>query len=168
MRSLAVDASGRVFTVPYYDYLVEAWSPDGERIVGYRGPTLNAKEPLPGRWSADNPPPNRLFALQIDPVGYLWIVSWRLKDEWQDGMVETVLPSGQITYGPVNQLLSSIYRTRLEVVDLNEGAIIASQERDELFLAFVGAGLILEARQLESGISQVAVWSISFRNPNGR
>jgi len=48
------------------------------------------------------------------------------------------------------------------VVDLATSSIVARSERDELFMGFLGDHSLIEARQLEDGTPQVAVWNLEL------
>ena len=93
-RVLAADRQGRIYSTPPYNYLIQVWSESGRRIFGLRGPRLNERETSYERWSPDNPPPNDIYAMQVDDEQRLWVISMVLKDDWQDHMEERVMPMG--------------------------------------------------------------------------
>lgn len=167
-RVLATDRSGHIFSAPYYDYLIEAWTPRGRRITGFEGPLLNEKDPLPAAFSDENPPPNTMLAIHADRAQRLWVVRWHRRPDWRDNVVEQVFPGGEIVLSPKGNDQSSVFQTQIDVIDLNEALILASSTRQELLERFVDDGLVLETQYLENGTPQLVVWKITLEIPGER
>lgn len=161
-RVLAVDRVGHIFAAPYYEYVVEVWSASGRRIIGFRGPVLNHRPVRPGAVTDSNPPPNQLWAMQVDDAERLWIATLRVKEEWRAHMEEVLLPNGELRLRQSTESPRAIYGARIDVIDLNTSRIIASAERQELITAFVGPGLGLEVQYADDGIPQLVLWRLSL------
>jgi hypothetical protein len=165
-RVLATDRSGHLFSGKYYDYEIEVWTDSGRRLTGFKGPVLNRSPVLPGRFSPENPPPNRIFALRADDPNILWLITWRRRENWRDALEEQVLPNGDVRLVPKSGSYSytPIYTSRIDVIDLRTAAIIASRDQEELFVSFIGKDKALEAKYLEDGTPQLVVLSMSLNN----
>ena len=87
-RIITTDAADRTFSSPIYrGYEIEVWSDTGRRITGFLEPGFNdpARDPEAPE-SPDNPPSSTIRALRVDPEDRLWVLSWRLRDDWLDMM----------------------------------------------------------------------------------
>ncbi len=161
-RVLAVDGQKRIYSARAGDYLIQAWSESGRRILGLRGPRLNEREGSPGLWSPDNPPRNQIFAMQVDNERRLWVIVHVLKDDWRDHMAQHVMPNGRVAYGPTDGDMSAIFESRIDLIDLASGSFIATRRHDALFEAFIGDGLAIENTETEAAYPQMVVWRLGF------
>ena len=164
-RVLTVDREGRIYSARPDNYLIQVWSESGRRIIGLRGPRLNERETLPGPWSPDNPPRNDIFAMQVDSEQRLWVISLVLKDDWQDHMEERVMPNGRIAYGPTDDDGLYIFQSRIDLIDLTSGSLIATSLHTPLLEAFVRDGLVLENVSSERYHPRMVIWSLTYRQP---
>ncbi len=162
-RVLAVDRSGRVLAVKPYQYRIEAWSIDGRRVGGLAGPQLNPVDMPVGDFSPDVPPPNRIFAARVDSHGRLWLATWQRKEQWLEALEERVQRDGSVGWFPKDGTMSyaSIYRGRVDVIDLDTQRIIARRDGAELFMGFVGDDL-LEVQYDPDGSPRPAVWQVEL------
>jgi hypothetical protein len=161
-RVLTADGSGRIFSASFYDYLIEVWNGAGKRIVGFRGPVLNVRPPRAGAITDDNPPPNQVWAIQVDDQERLWVISLRTRDDWRAQMEEVLLPNGDLRLRQRDESSRSLYTARIDVIDLRTFSMIARVERQELITAFVGPGLGLEVQEAGDGITRLVVWRVSL------
>ena len=161
-RVMAVDRQERIYSAHGDYYLIQIWSESGRRILGLSGPRLNDREPSRGRWSPDNPPRNRIFAMQVDDQQRLWVIGSARKDDWQDRMEQRVMPNGQAAYVPVDDDMKAIYETRIDLIDLTSGSFIATRRHEALLEAFIGDGLIIENAETELSYPQMVVWRLGF------
>ncbi len=159
-RLVATDHKSRIYSAKWLDYSVDVWTPEGRRITGFAGQTLNDTEARAGPWSLDNPPGNRLIAIRVPREGQLWVTSWRLRENWRDRMEERVRPDGQVLLAPRDDSLNSIFRSRIDLIDLRSASIVASTDREELFEGFVGDGLLMQVQYVESGAPRLIIWSV--------
>ena len=164
-RVLATNRQGRVYSTPPDDYLIQVWNESGRRILGLRGPRLNEREASYEPWSPDNPPRNEIFAMQVDDEQRLWVISNVLKDDWQDHMEERVMPNGRMAYGPTDEDFRQIFQSRIDLIDLTSGSLIATGLHDPLLEAFAEDGLAIENVDSELRYHpQMVIWSLDF-NP---
>ena len=164
-RVLAVDRQERVYSAHPDYYLIQIWSESGRRILGLRGPGLNEREPSREPWSPDNPPRQRMYAMQVDDQQRLWVVSSARRDDWQDHMELRRMPNGRTVYGPVDDDMKAIFEMRIDLIDLVGGSLIATRRHDALFEAFVGDGLVVETVENERAYPQMVVWRLGFDPP---
>lgn len=165
-RLLAVDPLGRIFSVKRFDYEIEAWTNTGRRITGFTGPQLNAREVL---WTFynrdDNPIPSEIHDIQVDGAGRIWIMSRRVKDNWQAHYVDYVYPDGRIGIRlKPGSTQDSVRTTRIEVIDLQSRTIIARRDGGPFLTGFLGQGLLFENRSTDNGIPQIAVWRVTLES----
>jgi len=166
-RILAVDRQDRIFSTEVYEYTIEAWDSAGHRLQGWKGAALNARTPSPGRWTIESPPPSRIEGMQVDDAGRLWILSVQVKENWRELMDEELLPTGQLALRMKPGYSStSLYSSRIEVLDLNSGSLIASRDYPNIFVAFIGDSLLLETIEEKSGTPRLAVWRADFIEPS--
>ena len=161
-RLLAIDRGERIISARIDDFVFEAWTLDGRRIGGFRGPHLNEIEPRPGPMSEENPPGNKIVDIRIDGGGLLWVASIRAKRDWLDRVEEVVRRDGTIYLEPIGGDLASLFTSRIDVVDLNRGAIIARSEREGMVASLLADRLALTHELTTEGVPQLGVWSLSF------
>ena len=161
-RVLAVDGQRRIYSTREDDYLIQVWSESGRRILALRGPRLNEREASPEPWSPDNPPRNQIYAMQVDNERRLWVIGLALRDDWRDHMAHHVMPNGAVAYGPTDGDMSTIYQSRIDLIDLASGSFIATRRHDALLEAFIGDGLALENTETEGAYPQMVVWRLGF------
>jgi hypothetical protein len=168
-RVLASDDSGRIYSASYYRYAIDVWREDGSRITGFRGPDFSEPgEPRPGLYADDNPPRSKIVAMHVDDSQRLWLLISVRRNNWRENMKEARGPNGQLGLMPIDDNLGRLFRTRIEVIDLSSGSIVARTERDEYFDAFLGDGSLLEDRYNSDGTPQVAVWKARFTGKSQR
>ena len=164
-RILAVDRQKRIYSAHADYFLIQVWSDSGRRILGLSGPVLNEREPSREPWSPDNPPRNRIFAMQVDDQQRLWVISSARKDDWQDRMDYRVMPNGRVAYVAIDDDMKAIYEMRIDLIDLANGSLIATRRHDALFEAFIGNGLVIETVENERDFPEMVVWRLGFAEP---
>ena len=162
LRVLAVDGRKRIYSAHPDYYLIQIWNESGRRILGLSGPRLNEKEPSREPWSPDNPPRNRIYAMQVDDQQRLWVISSARKDDWQDRMEHRVMPNGRVAYVSVDDDSRAIYEMRIDLIDLASGSLLATRRHDALLEAFVGDGLAIENVETELSYPEMVVWRLGF------
>lgn len=161
-RVLAADRQKRIYSAHADYYLIQIWSETGRRILGLSGPRLNDREPSREPWSPDNPPRNRIFAMQVDDRQRLWVVSSARKDDWRDRMEYRAMPNGRVVYVPIDDDLKAVYEMRIDLIDLANGSLIATRRHQALLEAFVGDGLAIENVETELSYPEMVVWRLGF------
>ena len=159
-RVLASDGLGHIFSANFYAYTIEAWTEEGRRISGFRGPTLNETAPRPGAYTYDNPLPNQIRDIRVDQAGRLWVLGSHRKPDWEDLVIEITRPDGTVGITPRDGSWSSIMMSRIDVIDMNSLSIIASTVDQGMFFKFLGGGSVIEYRPTRDGAPQYVVWRV--------
>lgn len=166
-RVLGSGVDGAIYSAHPYEYRIEAWTPDLEKSWTFEGPALNDPPHVRGPFAPDNPPPNRLWAVQDDEdTGLLIVLLWERRPGWQESMVEVTTPDGSIVYQPSGPDVSyaDMYAGKVELIDPGSGSVVASFVTDPLFTAFAGRRLAVEAREI-GGAPQVGIWQLTLTDP---
>ena len=77
-------------------------------------------------------------------------------------MVEVAGRPGQVLLAPADGTLSSYYHTRIDVVDLQTCATVATRWHDGLLMTFVEDGMVSEVAYNESGGEVVNIWRLAY------
>jgi hypothetical protein len=162
-RRLAIDMNGRIFSIREYDYEIEVWTSEGERIGGLKGPTLNRHEVKPTFYNRDdNPFPNRIYALQVIDTTRLLVISQRPRPDWVKYYEDVTYPQGfvglRLRDGATRD---SVFTSRIEIIDLASRRIVARQDHDRLLSTAVGPLMVLENVEQEL-IPRITVWRIEL------
>lgn len=160
-RVLTTTPDGHILVAKLYDYWIEAWTERGDRITAWSGPRLNESAVLDGALSLeDNPLPSRIQGIHVDEADRLWVLTSRPREGWRDGLVEEIGADGdrRLVLAPGKDM-SSLLRTRLEVIDMGSGEILARSDFDQLLEGFIGGGLIREITN-QGGMAppQMVIW----------
>lgn len=164
-RRIAVTADGYVLSSMVDEYLVEAWTKDGTRIAGFELPGLNASVVRPGVWAMDNPPPN--FVGDIAPYDdrHVVVITRHRRTNWKDLVVEKVTGDGTPYLDASDGHIPSIYRSRIDVLDLNTALIVASTWHDGYLLRMIERDVIARLDYNSDGAPVVAVLKMTLRVP---
>jgi hypothetical protein len=162
--ALDADSDGHVFSAHEFSYDVTVWTQDGRRILGLVGPILNEHDILPGHFNTENPPPARISAIRYEGPDRLWVVRWQLRSDWEDRIFEAVQPDGRIRFEMRNGAsLYSLYVGEIDIIDLDNGLLMASSRVAPLLAAFVGPDRMISLEELSDGTPQLAVWEVSLK-----
>jgi hypothetical protein len=158
-RAITVDHSQRIYSAPLDALTIDVWDDAGRQIATFQGGPIRDGDP------DDEPgilytPSSTVSRIHIDRSEKLWILISEPRADWRDHMDIIPLPDGRKRFQPKDHDSSKIYSTRMVVLDLSTGEIVADIQREERFVAFVGDRSLVELRQLEDGTPQLAVWSI--------
>ncbi len=74
------------------------------------------------------------------------------------------MPNGRIVYGPTDDDPRKIFQSRIDLIDLTSGSLIATSLHDALIEAFVEDGLGLENEASEQNHPRMVICSLHF-NP---
>ena len=157
MRLLATDGQDHIFSAEYYEYSIEAWTPTGERIGGFRGPPLNDPGMVLGSWSADTPPVSRIRGIHADDADRLWVARWQVRPDWLDATTERIGSDGRPLLVVKDNDMRRIFDTHIDVVDLNSSSIVASGVVEGVFTKFLDDGLTVAMSQLADGTGVLVV-----------
>ena len=167
-RTFTTDDAHRTFSAEQYgSYEIEVWNGAGRRITGFLEPEFNDPPRDPeAPESADNPPPSSVRALRVDPEDRLWVLSWRLRDDWLDMMEERRGPDGRVTL-EMKPGLETIDRMdgQLDVIDLTTATVIARTRMEGVVVVdFLGDNTLWAGEFLGAGHLRAGIWEIGF-NP---
>lgn len=164
-RRVATDRHGRVFSALLYEYLIEAWSPAGQRLGGFRGPTLNETFPDLGHpgFSLDSPPRTQIFAIAVDEDERLYVAMMQLRSDWLKQAVP--MPGGpEGALMPEDGDVSLWFTSRIDIIDLPTATIVASAEHDGMLVRFLPGQRVVEIRYDEFGDLQLAIWRLLLKS----
>ncbi len=145
---------------------MDIWDTAGRRPGGLRGEPLNTERVSQGAWTDANPPANRIWAIHVDSLERLWMVSWRRRPEWRSLMTPVASSSGQMRLemkesGAPSQLL---FTCMIEVVDLSDLRLLARQETNHMLQSFVGGSDAIVGQEFDSeGTMRIGVWKLSLK-----
>ncbi len=146
-------ASGTVFTVPQWDYRLEAWRSDGQHAGTVEGPSLDDGQRGPGgSWSFDNPPWNGIVDIKHDAMGLLWVIVQVRTTDWRDHATESILPDGRVTLEWPDNDPTTVFRSRLDIIEPETCTLKVSEW-------FSGQGLLLG---FVEGASPMAVSELTY------
>lgn len=143
-RVIAVDRDGHVFSARDYDYEVEVWTKDGQRIFGLAGPLLNRVPVKPVAYNRDdNPIPQQIQSVWADESARLWVVIWRVRPDWKDKLEDRLSPDGRKLLVPKKGIIGdSIYSTRIDVIELESRSIVGRVDLPGLVQGWAGPGIL--------------------------
>lgn len=128
---------GHVWTAAAREYSVERWSLRGElmRRVRRRAPWFDRTaqvNPL------TQPPEPIVSAIQEDRAGRLWVLLLVPDPRWRDQIAPAPTDAGIEFVGTQEDYLDTV----IEVLDVEEGKVIARKRLPEQILAFVDEGIV--------------------------
>lgn len=169
-RVIARDEAGRIFAARHHEYLIDIWSPSGGRLAGLEGPSLNAQPVLPGAYSDQNPPANRIWAIRPDSQKHLWVITWNRRPGWRELMRPVVDQQGRTRFEmkDAGTPFQDMFFSRIDVIDLNTLTLLARRDGPPMFISFIGTeGLAAAQEFTENGITRIGIWNVGL-TPNGR
>ena len=164
LRILAARPDGVIAAAERFAYTVEVWDSGGSRLVDlHHEVTLNEVEVKQAPYNlSDHPPPHEVIAVRFDGAGRLWVLFHMMRDGWQRHYEPQEFPGGQTGIKRrSDSTLDSIYESRLDVIDLQSGTVVARAQLPGHFEAFVGDGLLLQYRELPN-TEQLAMWRVTI------
>ena len=165
-RIIATDSADRIFSAPWSrGYEIEVWSEAGGRITGFLDPEFNDPPfDSDAPQSADNPPSSTLRALRLDSDDRLWVLSWKLRDDWLDMMEERRGPDGRIAL-EMKPGLDTMDRFdgQIDVIDLTTATVIARTRLEGVVVVdFLGDDAVWAGEYAGAGHLRVGIWKIGF------
>ena len=164
LRILAARSDGVIAAARRFDYAVEMWDSSGSRLVElHHEASLNEVEVRQAPFNlTDHPRPHEVIAVRFDDADRLWVLFHMMRDGWQRHYEPQEFPDGQTGIRRrSDSTLDSIYESRLDVIDLQSGTVVARAQLPGHFEAFVGDGLLLQYRELPN-TEQLAVWRVTI------
>ena len=165
-RHLATDGDNNVFAMRHHDYEIEAWSQDGILLGKLEGlPRLDdgLRRDARDAASLENPPWHYPVDLHLDANGLLWVLLRYRRSDWRDNSVEIAYPDGEIALAPADMMPTNWYHSRIDVIDLEACARIASEWRDEFFVGFVADGVLAAGETSQAGAPFLNIFHTSIQ-----
>lgn len=140
-RKVAVLPSGQLAIVKVYDYEVEVFARDGKRVLRFSRtglwtpPAGGVARPL----SPDVELHGFVQDVQADSEGRLWVLSWEPRADWRRNVVEGTAPDGTRRFTQKDSQ-SALRRSRIDVIDLHTGALVATTTHDAMLWGFPARG----------------------------
>jgi hypothetical protein len=151
-RVISVGPTGHVFSSQTDSYEIEVWTLEGDRIAGFRLPNLNS---VPvgrgGLVTADNPPRNSVSDVTAYDSRHVWVVTWHRRPDWRAFTVQRSRPDLGVYLEPKDGMTASLFRSRIDLLDLNTSSIVASRWEDGMVLRFIEPRLVLKLDYSDAG-----------------
>lgn len=163
LRILASGPDGVSASARRTDYAVEVWDAGGSRLVELRHEApLNEVEVRQVPYNlTDHPIPHEAMALRLDG-DRLRVLFRMVRDGWEQHYEPRAYPGGLVGIRRLpDSTLDQIHESRLDVIDLQSGTVVARARLPGLFEAFLDDGLLLEYRELPDS-EQLAVWRVTI------
>jgi hypothetical protein len=166
-RIIARRAADEFWAAPLDAYRIEAWDLTGH----HRGTILQQ-----AAWIAPNPswdgydgspPPSSVAALWTDEAGHLWVFFAVAAKEWQSGLDIKRTASGSIARMSLIDP-SKVYDTRVDVLDVQAGRLLATRLFPFSVSGVTPAGLVYSTRLDESGFARLDVMRVSLKDTSLR
>lgn len=159
-RRLTVDAAGRVFAVPRFAYRVESWDPDGTPAAALDGPVLNRHPVRQAPYNRDDHPiPAEIMDLHADGAGRLWALIRQPRPGWESLFEDQTYSNGMVGLRlRSDATIDDVYRSRISVLSLSTGAVVADTVFDRQLTGFTPSGLIVENAEGPGGDPVVRIW----------
>lgn len=163
-RRIAVTPDGYVLSSMVDEYIVEAWTKDGARVGGFELPELNSPVLRSGvRYSMDNPPPNFVSAIAPYDDHHVVVITHHRRLNWKDLVVERVTGNGTPYIEASDGHPQSLYRSRVDVLDLNTASVVASTWYEGNLLRMIERDVIVRLDYDSDGFPELAVLKMTLR-----
>ena len=84
----------------------------------------------------------------------------QLRPDFLDALEEVPGPDGQTRLVPKDDDIFRVFEGRIDVVDLNRPALVASRPFDGLLVSFLADSRIVEARYDDAGDLRLVIWEV--------
>ena len=163
-RVLNVGLTSHVFSSQTDSYEIEAWTLEGDRVAGFRLANLNS---VPvgrgGLVTDDNPLRNSVRDVAAFDSRHIWVITWHRRTNWRDFMVERTSRQLGTYLEPKDGILSPIYRSRIDLLDLSTSSVVASAWQDGLLLRFIEPRLVLKLDYNDAGAPLLRVFEANVQ-----
>ena len=152
-RRITANAAGQMFATPRFIFRVESWNSEAEPLATFMGPALiqHAVEQAPYNLD-DHPIPAEIMDLHADFRGRLWVLIREPREGWETLFEEQAYPNGMVGLRlRGSATIDDVYRSRLWVVSLTTGDILADTVMNGQLTGFTPSGLIVENGESPAG-----------------
>lgn len=165
-RRLTMDNErGIVYSVYRRQYRVEGWSLDGQPVAAVNVlEDLNSSNDPDEIVSPDNPLPQVVLQVHFDAKRLLWVMLALRSDDWLEHMTEVVGNDGITYFAPSGGRngIFDIYQSRLDVIDLEQCAAVASTEVDGFLGTFLADGMVSTVDVVDGLGDVLDIWKVSL------
>jgi hypothetical protein len=160
-QEIASAIDGSLWTADVVNYTLRKWDVEGRlihtlhRTPDWFGSQTNFYSP----GTKTSPPPPRIRGINEDSNGRMVVIAHVARPDWMrawEGLEDIPAGSGEVA---VSELPSyeDLYRTRIELVDLETGRLLSSQDTDYLLQARLQGNLIGAVLRNGAGIAILSV-----------
>lgn len=165
LRRISVTPDGYILSSMEEEYLLEAWTKDGVRLAGFELTGFNSAEARSALWSMDHPPQNFVGDIAAYDDRHVVVVTLHRRPNWKDLVVERVTRDGLPYLTPADGHVPSVYRSRVDLLDLNTASIIASTWHEGYLLRMMERDAITRVDYDSVGTPTLAILKMKLRVP---
>jgi hypothetical protein len=164
-RVINVGPTSHVFSSQTDSYEIEAWTLEGTRVAGFTLPNLNTEPVRKGAAliTADNPPRNSVSDITAYDSRHVWVITWHRRPDWRNFMVERSAPGLGVYLEPKDGMTASLFRSRIDLLDLNTSSVVASTWQDGLLLRFIEPRRVLKLDYSDAGAPILRVFEVNVQ-----
>jgi hypothetical protein len=160
LRVIAVIAGRELWSMRQDSFLLERWSPDGNRlasrtrIADWMGWPEDSARKYPGA------PRPFIVSMREDPQGRLWTLGLVPGAEWKEpGRVRV---GGEVFIQEV-QSADESFDTMIEVVDPRTGKLMASIKHPIRFNQFADSEYLVQSEEMPDGSRRISLWRFELK-----
>lgn len=170
-RYLASAGDGTFWAAPMRELLVEQWTIEGERLRAYAGRRDRFAPGEYGNFTEAGRPTSRMYGISIDGDGLLWVLYAVASADWESNAEVLSPEEARARRLPQTRALPGrrIRDFFLEVIDVDQGAVLARELLPEAYFDFVGPRMLVRAfDDPETGNSRLEVVEAICRSSRTR
>lgn len=162
-RYIAPSGEGSIWAAHHLQYVIELWDVEGElkdvlvRRADWFPPQFTQRRRTP-----DTPDYPAIHEIREDANGLVWVIVRVNQPNWSEALGDPVeSPDGR--YYPVEDF-DGLMGTRMEVIDPQRAAVVASLQTDEYVHQFVDDRHVVSYREDDGGVPRWLVWRVSLES----
>lgn len=163
LRKVTVLPDGRFAVSKLYTYEIDLYSRKGERLLVVERPGLWAPPPggVPRVLTREMELHGFVQDLSADAEGRLWVLSWEPRSDWRSNLVERALPDGT-PFLSQKDSQSALRRSRIEVIDVSSGTLLATATHEAMLWGFVAPGKVYGYTYAPTDQPRLEVYDVSL------
>jgi hypothetical protein len=160
-------AAGRrgVWVALENEYRLALWEARGKKLAEFERKAAWFAPHAPRSVDLNNAPLPWITALFEDDEGLLWVYSLVAAPDWRTGVGRRIKTAEGVAI--VDQDLARLYDTRIEVLDVARGRLVAAVTVPELLVHTLGANHVVGWRSNADGGYVVDVWRFTLTGKGG-